>query len=1101
MSDTSSRAIAVVLAVATILSVVVVPLGFATPAAAAATNVSITNTSNVVVGQSSAQQTVSFEATVANNSTDTVTVDTSAFRGQGATVTGASAALDGGTDVSLSSASVNGDSNVELTVEDTGGNNASDTATVTVAVTYDTTGASTAGGLNVPVTAAGGPSDSRAADIVPPVDGAGSAADITAESGQSQTVSGIPVNTGGNTNGFVYVDVSALADAGGSVGGVSASASGGSVGATGIQSVGGSTVAYAEITGVGSSPAAVQATVDVTLQNVDASGVSPGTSLSYAVGATVGSRNASFVPDGSTTTSFTVRRPAGVTRAGPGGSGAFDTADGEGVVYEGATVYRGEDDIEFGGALSNTLTGVGGSGEGQILEPPIPTDQAEGRYSNDGTAGSPAVTVSRPRITSFEIQNANGADVKGDTVTQNRANLTLVADYNFHRAENLEVTVREGGDDGLDITNSVVTDAQANNRGSVSIPMDFRNVDAGTYNVTVEGSDALTAERGLDTASRTTTIEVTSQEGVGIEMANDTVTQGANVNFEVVGGAAGDYHLLRIESGDLRDGASPAGAATVFRPVGDVAEQGIVEDGSYIRAANVNASNDVDAVYAVVEIDGGLGVGSLDTSALDSTSIRMTVSDALATSGGSYARPPTPAGDGDLEADDVEFEVEEGEVTLDRPGNTYVVGQAVTVNGTAPTGIDAVALYARDGGDYELVELDGDRTVFVDADGTFEVESVRLNEGSGGGNDILSLPGSYRIGVIAADDADLDGDDQVDDTISTSEFSSGTSDQQSIRVTGQSLSASFPSLVRGQIAEEDGDVDVNGTAAGASEVLFVAVGERGDVVTQSIRVDDDGTIDEEGVSVAGLTNGDVTLYVYATGRDGRVGDGDLPGSFDATTDGFQDYLEQSLGQQSLTGDQVRSAFRAETVDATASDDLLESQQVRLTDAQTRITDVYPRDSAATGINPVAVGDTMIVQGETNLQPEDNVITVELRNEETTVGLTSTDLWGQDGVWVVEIDTDGAAVGTYTLRAEDGSNTNTVDVELVETLATPTPTPTEETPTPSPTPTDTPTPSPTPTDSPTPTESPTPTSGGGPGFGAVVALVALLAAALVALRRD
>jgi PGF-CTERM protein len=144
---------------------------------------------------------------------------------------------------------------------------------------------------------------------------------------------------------------------------------------------------------------------------------------------------------------------------------------------------------------------------------------------------------------------------------------------------------------------------------------------------------------------------------------------------------------------------------------------------------------------------------------------------------------------------------------------------------------------------------------------------------------------------------------------------------------------------------------------------------------------------------------------------------------------------------------------------------------------------------------------MIVEGETNLQPEDNVITIELGDQETTVELTSTELWGQDGVWVVEIDTDDAAVGTYTLSAEDGSNTDTVDVEIVEELSTPTPTPTEETPTPSPTPTDTPTPSPTPTDSPTPTASPTPTSGGGPGFGAVVAIVALLAAALVAIRRQ
>ena len=1090
MPDSPSRTAAIVLAAVMVLSVVVVPLGASTPAAAAATDITITKATDVVAEQSAAQQTVEFDTTVANNSTDIFTVDTNAIRDQGATVTGASATLSGtGTDITVSSASLN-NSNVEFTVEDNGNNNASDTATVVVDITYDTTGASTGTGLSVVVSADGGQSDSSPAAVAPPVSSAGSAADVTSASGQDQTVSGIPVNTGGNTSTFVYVDVSELVAAGGSVGSVTASATGGSAGATGNQSVNGSTVAYAEITGIKTGLTATQPTVDVTLQNVDASNISSGTSLSYAVGAAVGSRNTSFVPDGSTTTSFSVTRPTGVTRAGPGGSGEFDTETGEGVVYEGAVVYRGEDDIEFGGALRDSLASVS---SGVPLSPPISPTVDTGRYSNDGTQSTPAITVDSPRISSFEIQNTNGADVKGGTVTQSRANLTLVAEYNYHQAENIEVIVEE--ESGLTVTNTVVDDPQANGDGTARISMDFRNADPGTYNFTVQGTDSLT----FDDARRETTVEITSQEDVGVELANDTVTQGANVNFDIIGGAAGDYHLVQIDASDLRDDVSPATAATVFRPVGDVEEQGVFDGDRYVPESDVNSSDDVDAVYAVVEIDDdGIGVGSIDTAALDDTSVSITISDLLATSGGSFARPLAAAGSGELAADETDFDVEKGEVALGQPSNFYVVGQAVTVNGTAPAAIESVAIYARNNNDFELVELDGDRTLFVDADGTFEVEGVRLTEGEGGGNGILSLEGSYRIGVISAADADLDGDGQVDDQLTTQEFTQGTSEQKSLRVTGRSLSVTFPSVVRGQIAEEDGGVDVNGTAAGAAEVVFIAVGERGNIISQTIRVDDDGTVDEEDVPVAGLSEGDVTLYVYGTGRDGRVGDGDLPGSFEATTDGLQSWLESSLGQQSLTGDQVRSAIRGETTGATASDDLVETEEVRLTDAQTRVTDVYPSDSAATGINPVAAGDTMIVEGETNLQPGDNVITIELGNQETTVELTSTELWGQDGVWVVEIDTDGAAVGTYTLRAEDGSSTDTIDVDIVETLETPTPTPTEETPTPSPTPTATP--SPTPTVSPTPTASPTPTSAGGPGFGAVVAIVALLAAALVAVRR-
>jgi PGF-CTERM protein len=105
---------------------------------------------------------------------------------------------------------------------------------------------------------------------------------------------------------------------------------------------------------------------------------------------------------------------------------------------------------------------------------------------------------------------------------------------------------------------------------------------------------------------------------------------------------------------------------------------------------------------------------------------------------------------------------------------------------------------------------------------------------------------------------------------------------------------------------------------------------------------------------------------------------------------------------------------------------------------------------------------------------------------------------------MSIDTADAATGTYTLELDDGENTVTEEVELVESIETPTATPTEEDDTPtatdSPTPTATASPTPTEMDTEMDTETPTPTSGGGPGFGAVVALVALLAAALLATRR-
>jgi major cell surface glycoprotein (TIGR04216 family) len=174
------------------------------------------------------------------------------------------------------------------------------------------------------------------------------------------------------------------------------------------------------------------------------------------------------------------------------------------------------------------------------------------------------------------------------------------------------------------------------------------------------------------------------------------------------------------------------------------------------------------------------------------------------------------------------------------------------------------------------------------------------------------------------------------------------------------------------------------------------------------------------------------------------------------------------------------------------------------DAQSDILNVYQQGNQATGINPVAVGNTMVVEGQTNLQADDNTVTIELSNEDATVALGSTEEWDSDGQFSVQLDTADASTGTYTLELDDSDNTVTTEVELVEQISTPTPTPTptEE---PTPTPTATPEPTPTPTAEPTPTatpdSTPTPTEGGGPGFGAVIAVVALLAAALLAVRRD
>ena len=797
-----------------------------------------------------------------------------------------------------------------------------------------------------------------------------------------------------------------------------------------------------------------------------------------------------------------------------------NTADGDGSIYSEATVFQGEDDIVFNGNLSSSLSGVSGAAEGQVLSVPIRQDQTLGRYSNDGTeTDSPNVTVEQPRITSFDV-NVNGEDISGGSIGKANANLNVVAEYNYGAAEDLEISVEE--ESGLDITDDVVGSSQTASGGDASFDVDLTTEDAGTYTITVEGVDDL----DFGPAVETTTIELTAQDNVGIGVDSDTVTQGDNVRYEVTGALVGDQHLVQISQSDFRSEVDNSTLNGIFRNVEDVDERGLIveanaSDDEFLAESDTERDGrEIVGAYALVTIDDdtGLGVGSVDTTGLDTVSVGIDVSDDITTLGsdtGNGIPLSSTTFDGDELTDDVDIEVEEGEVTLDSPGNTYVVGSDVDVNGTAPTGMDNVAIYVRDEGDFEHVEIDGNAVISVDADGTFEETDVVLstsgNNFDGDGNAIMSLPGSYRIGVIDSSDANIDtsgGDSNAggpDGTLTTQEFNQGTSTQTSIRTIGGSLDAEFPSLVNGQISEDDGDVNVAGSAPGSQDVLFIAVGPRGNVFTQEIGVDSDTTFDEEDVTLpARISKGAISLHVYSLGRDDRVGDGELPPSTTgAGLDEFDIFVNDLQGD-SLTGDQVRSSIVSQTVEDDATDDQLVNQNARLVDTQSRIVNVYQEGNQASGINPVAAGETLVLEGQTNLQPDDNTITVELGTEDVSVGLAATEEWGQDGQFTVEIDTIDAATGTYTLEIDDGQNSVTEDVELVEEVSTATPTPTEAddtaTATDSPTPTATASPTTT-AASATETGSPTPTEGGGPGFGAVVALVALLAAALLVTRRD
>ncbi|MFC7131155.1 HVO_2072 family ArtA-dependent S-layer glycoprotein [Haloferax chudinovii] len=769
------------------------------------------------------------------------------------------------------------------------------------------------------------------------------------------------------------------------------------------------------------------------------------------------------------------------------------------TIASGDRVFLGEEiDTDAGLGDSNPLlTGVSGNAEGISLDltSPIPQssdDQPLGTYSADGeSSGSANVTLLAPRITDSEILTASGGDVTGSAISSDDADeLYVNADYNYESAEKVEVTVEDPS--GTDITNEVLTSSSdVVNDSTVDTQngaqLDMSDQDAGEYTIILEGAEDL----DFGQASQTLSLTISSQDEVGIELDSESVTQGTNVQYTVTNGIDGNQHVVAIDANDLRNDVTTAQAERVFRNIGDTEEVGIANEDTSEDATADNAS----IAYAVVEIDGASAVGGIETQYLDDSDIDIEVYDVGVNA--------TEAASGDFDSlNDITLTVEEGGASLSSPTGQYVVGSEVDINGTA-TSSDDVAIYVRDDGDWQLLEVGGDNTISVDSDDTFEEEDVALSNLPGDGSSILSLTGTYRIGVIDAEDADVGGDGTVDDSLTTSEFTSGVSGSNSLRVTDQALSGQF-TTINGQVAPVDsGTTDVNGTATGAESVLVIFVDERGNVNYQSVSVESDGTFEEDDIDV-GLTQGQVTAHILSVGRDAAVGDGSLPTGPNngATLNDLQGYLDQ-LDANNNNGEQVNELIASETVDETASDDLIVTETFRLAESSTSIDSIYPETAEAAGINPVATGETMVIAGSTNLKPDDNTVSIEVTSEDgTSVALEDTDEWNNDGQWMVTVDTTDFETGTYTVEADDGDNTDTVNVEVVSEREDTTTTSSGETDTTTTTaePTETTTAEPTETTT-EPTEETTTTSSNTPGFGIAVALVALVGAALLALRRE
>lgn len=397
------------------------------------------------------------------------------------------------------------------------------------------------------------------------------------------------------------------------------------------------------------------------------------------------------------------------------------------------------------------------------------------------------------------------------------------------------------------------------------------------------------------------------------------------------------------------------------------------------------------------------------------------------------------------------------------PGGTAsVAGTETVVAGTAPARVGSVALYVRNGGVWEHLdvtptgETNGTAAVTVAADGTWRGTVDLSGDRSG-----TRSPDRYALAVVPVSEvrtADGVRRELSDETLSTLASAGTTVDVGPPAPLAQSRPPSGGSAILTidrQVATEDDRVAVRGTARGQNEVYVFFVGPNGGFSSTTLPVGRDGVFESDDVSLVTfrgrrLQTGFVVAGVYSVGRDGMVGDGEFRGlsrsdlatlnrSEITSIDTLDAFLRltisnraQGLRGPGLTQLQILEFLSYETVGAPGSDDLLLEDTFLFTSGRTTIERVGPAAGAnATAPPRFAPGETMVVRGVTNRKP-DNTIYVEVVDGPSAplFGVATTSGWGSDGLWSVTLPIPSdAEPGTYTLQSDDGDDLDTVEVEI------------------------------------------------------------------------
>ncbi|WP_152041768.1 PGF-CTERM sorting domain-containing protein [Salinigranum salinum] len=799
----------------------------------------------------------------------------------------------------------------------------------------------------------------------------------------------------------------------------------------------------------------------------DLSSVSPGTSLT----ATVDTPDATSDSDG------------------------FTAIDGEvDPVVQGPNgrVFLGDDSVDISAIAgiptsgSTTLFGTSGNADGgqadvsdvESVDISDANNFETGAYNASDSDGNSVLSVVEPSVTDLTIYSGTttDTDITDGSVTSDTDNVLVEGEWNFDSAERVEVTVED--EDGLDVTDQLTTDDSINNSGGTLQLTGVEDLDTGEYTVTLEG------EEDLDSASRSATFTIRDEDQT-VSLSSSTVTQGDDV-VATVTGTPGQWGVVKIDAEDIDpDDPTTDAAESIFPEAGDLE----FADGTASLSGGSSGTIDDEWVFAVVDLgDSGDAQVRIESENLSDGTLDVEFNQLDTTSEPAANSEVVADGLNESADDSAELTVEERSINITSAPNVVRVGEEFTIEGTAPES-DDVKAYARIDDDWEpLEDEDGDLSEDdVDSNGEWSVDIDSGNE--------LDLPDNYRIAIVADPVEDSTGTNLIGESTTVDSDDYGEFDTKastSVRTVAGDLTAELSSET---VASDEGDeITVSGTALGqGDDVRIYVVGPRGDLYDTGGELSDSASFSDVEYEVEdnefsedfdGIfdTRGQYTFIVVGQGRDGQFADNN-------------DDVEDSGGivSDGRTPQQAISLIRDEHAGA-GSDDQVVELTLAAENPQLTIDDF-------TTDGQVAQGEVTIT-GSSNREDGTTVFIEVLGENENVIASTETEVNGSTSSWETTIDMSDVETGTYTLRADDDASSAELEFELVEEISTPTATPTETpTATPTETPTATPTETPTPSDG-TPTDTPTETtSQQTPGFGVIVALVALLAAALLAYRRD